>query len=78
MKIDRSEVPDRDHRGRNLGPLAQALLAGDTVFVPGPSKSIGGCFYTLRNHGYRVRRRTMTRNGIEGIAAWAEKIEPQP
>lgn len=56
-------------------PLYRALFNGDVVFLPGKTPSqanANGALARLRKQGFRTHVRPLTRDGVEGTAAWAE------
>ena len=74
VSIKLEDVP-ADGRGRALGQLgtrATALLAGETIWLPGPRASY--LVPTLKRRGYQLHTRKMTHEGVAGFAYWAEKV----
>jgi hypothetical protein len=64
-------------RGRSpTSPLAKALLAGSTVFIPGPKKTWGNLYTLAKNHNKKARTKTTLINGDAGILVWFEDQEP--
>ena len=71
VKIDRTEVAGLRDR---ISPRTAALLAGETIFVPGDGKWRAGAIKTMRAHHLRLVTRAMTRAGVAGYAAWTEPL----
>ncbi len=70
--IDKSERP----AGYRVSPLTLALLDGETLFLSiEKGRALGGSSArTLKTRGLRLVTRALTRDGIQGMAAWAEPI----
>ena len=62
------EIVPEARRESKLGPLAKALLAGNTILVPLGSHT-AGAYSTLKRHGYKLRQH----RSDDGLVLWAEK-----
>ena len=77
VKIDRSEVPKTKRYGGSavMGRTTRALLEGETIWIAGsPEAFRPGRSITLKKKGLRLRTRKMSRDGVEGFAAWTEPL----
>lgn len=55
-------------------PLAQALLKGQTVFVPGAKKGWGNIYKLAKNNGKKARTKSTDVNGEVGTLIWFEDM----
>lgn len=74
-------VPDnlreRDpiRRGRPpASPLAQALLKGQTVFIPGSKKGWGNLYKLAKNNNKKARTKSTEINNEQGTLIWFEEL----
>jgi hypothetical protein len=74
--VSHDEVPEgRNGRGQ-LGPASQALLAGETIWMPGTKNRAARFSRLAKPRGFRVRTRAGERNGERGTFIWLEALEP--
>lgn len=55
-------------------PLTQALLEGQTVFIPGAKKTWGNIYTLAKNHNKKARTKHTEINGEEGTLIWFEDV----
>lgn len=55
--------------------LSKALLAGKTIFIPGPKKGWGNLYSLAKSNGKKARTKSTMLNGERGTVAWFEDIE---
>lgn len=76
-EAERVKAMRQGRPGRPLDPrsIAGRLRAGEVLWLPGGRDRIvdGPSF---KQHGFRVHQRRATRDGVEGLYMWAEKVEP--
>jgi len=73
VEVDPNEVPEPRSRGRHighLGPVAQALVDGKTVFVPQGQRI--QYHRVAEKRGLKCRTRRGEHQGVEGTFIWLE------
>jgi len=62
-------------RGRPpASPLAQALLKGQTVFIPGKKQGWGNLYKLAKTHDKKCRTKSTDINGEIGTLIWFEDM----
>lgn len=59
-------------------PLARALLAGQTVFIPGDKKGWGNLYKLAGNNNKKARTKSTVINDENGTLVWFEDIITGP